>query len=192
MLPSHAGQPRRDYVQILIALVWLTVVSIMLLAKMKVRTDVLLLIFLLLATAVQNSDSFLPWVLGLLWNKPDEDPVCKKLKINFLALKQHLKKETLYTFLLAVCAFLAVRVIKVSCGEALGGAGREFADRWVYFGWVYVLMSLGAWLWRGGGRGYGSKYHLNPAVSKAVYDCCSEGGALAGKRNLLTGPQMNL
>ena len=48
MMPVSVGQTRKDWVQIFIALIWATVIGIMLLAKMKAVQDVLILFTLCL------------------------------------------------------------------------------------------------------------------------------------------------
>lgn len=50
MMPVSVGQTRKDWVQIFIALIWATVIGIMLLAKMKAVQDVLILFTLCLGT----------------------------------------------------------------------------------------------------------------------------------------------
>ncbi|CAD7955248.1 unnamed protein product [Amoebophrya sp. A25] len=122
MLPQSASSLRKDWMQILIGLIWFTVILIMLLAKMKAVQDGLLLVFLCGATAVQNSETILPWAT--------KD---QRVARNFTALQKHLKYECLFVTLLSWAVLEFVHTGRTAIPSAGG---------WLYFGWTYQLVSL--------------------------------------------------
>lgn len=173
MLPQNAGAPARDWMQILIALVWLTVLCIMLLAKMKAIQDVIVLAFLLIATGVQNLEMIIPSLTA-----------DKRYERNFNALRKHLRWECFWCFVLALMSFeivqisrtgLDVRLLWDASGSNSSSTTSSSATdattdssstipHVFYFGWLYqMLTSVCHFLSRN------RQFHLNPIVSLAEY-----------------------
>eukprot|EP00392_Amoebophrya_sp_AT5.2_P009894 g9925.t1 len=180
MLPQRSGSLGKDWMQILIGLVWFTVVLIMLLSKMKAVQDLLLLAFLLGATAVQNSETFLPWAVSvtiyrrsssgeaeklvslrssgagggepkLPANEEAAEVKLKKFRRNLIAVQKHVQYECLYAFLLSWALLEVVHV----CGTNFGTAS------WLYFGWLFQLISSLIYMRH-------STWLLNPVITAAL------------------------
>lgn len=141
MFPRSAGQPQKDWMQILIAVVWFTVVAIMLLAKMKAITDVLVLGFLLIATGVQNCQLLLPW----LFDRGES----KRVATNLIALRNHLQWEAFWTAVLSFFVFFLAA--QESCS-------------WIHFGWVFQVTTLCIHFFARNNR-----WHLNPVITLSTY-----------------------
>jgi len=140
MFPHNMGGAKRDYMQLLIGLTWFTVLAIMLLAKMKAIQDVIVLIFLLLMTGIQNMEMFIS---------------DKRWTINFMAVRNHVRWECFWCFLLSFLTFEAV--------QHFGNINQTVHD-YMFFGWLYQVVSLAFHL-----LSRNRVWHLNPIITIATY-----------------------
>ncbi len=162
MLPQRSSQLQKDWFQILIGLVWFTVVLIMLLSKMKAIQDVLLLAFLCGATAVQNAEQLVPWLVA---------DKTKKFDKNFIAVRKHVRFECLYSFLITWSLLEVVHL----CGTRLE------TESWLFFGWTFCLVT--SVLYHSGFKLFGlsnanQTWLFNPVITLALLHGTKSTGTL--------------